>query len=76
VIAEVITSINRNIIKSVPILDRITRPLLPGGAELLNKLMYILEAKIYRPDELITREGQLSDCIYILAKVSCMCFAG
>lgn len=42
-----ICSINRHIIKSVPILEKLTRPSMPGGPQLLHKLLYILEAKVW-----------------------------
>ena len=84
---DVISTINRNIVRSVPIFDKLIRGNPKGGAELLQRyvrihpptyppthlpthhsLIDIMQAKIFRPDELITKEGEASDRIYILAK--------
>lgn len=65
---DVISTINKSIVRSVPIFDKCIRANPKGGAELLQKLVDIMCARVFRPDELVIKEGEVSDRIYILAK--------
>lgn len=65
---DVIGTINKQIVRSVPIFDKLIRANPKGGADLLQRLVDIMCARVFRPDELVIKEGEVSDRIYILAK--------
>jgi len=65
---DVIGTINKAIVRSIPIFDKLIRANPKGGAELLQRLVDIMCARVFRPDELVIKEGKVSDRIYILAK--------